>query len=104
MRASNIDGGLDDDGSDRGRLASPKVSKKWGMQAVLGVIVPQDDGVGGVGGHVGGMGIPETQHVPCKFDRGHLHTQADAKEGKPLFTGVFDGRNLSFRTPVPETR
>ena len=53
-------------------------------------------------GKLRGIGVGHAQHVAGKFHHGHLHTQADAQEGHPVFPGIADGGNHALDAPVAE--
>src|SRR5690606_3682169 len=61
-----------------------------------------DDGVFGAPAEFHRVCSLEPAHTARVFDDGQLHTQADPKEGDPLFTRVANGCDFSFNTAIAE--
>ena len=61
-----------------------------------------DDGMGGLGRHLRGVGVGPAQHVAGKLNDGDLHAKADAQIGNVVFTGVPGGGDHALDAPVAE--
>ena len=64
------------------------------------VVHQVDDGVGGGGIQLPGVGAGQAAHMPGKLHHRQLHPQADAQEGHLVFPGVADGGDLALHPPV----
>ena len=62
-----------------------------------------DDGIACPRVKLAGVGVRKTCDIARELDHGHLHTQADPKEGDILLTGIADGGDLTINAPVAET-
>lgn len=60
-------------------------------------------GVGGVFIKLGGVGMFELADVAGKLDGRNLHTEADAKVGDVVFSGVLTGQDFSFGPSISKS-
>ena len=61
-----------------------------------------NDGIGGGGVQLGGVGPRQSAHVPGVLHHRQLHPQADAQERNFVLPGVPDGLNLALNPPAAE--
>ena len=61
-----------------------------------------DHGVGGIRIQFCAVGVGPAEDVAGEFHHGHLHAQAEAQEGDAVLTGVADGADFPFDSPVSE--
>ena len=54
--------------------------------------------------HLGTIRILIAQHIPCKFNHHHLHTQTNAKSRYVNRSRIFCSNNLTLYAALPETR